>query len=186
MLLDSSVAWWYTLCAPLPGGAAAAAQLSNRVLLPVPGGHLKLLIGFCDKILRPLHVGLNVFNVGPLFLQQHKNVHEEVPELLQVVLQVQHLLLVRGAERWGTWADMTTVQYVTWFTHVFFEQHNAPLKHLMSISPGLHDSIDRCLKCLILFWKVFFLELWLKHQFFPSPKPLGRFLISYTLESLHA
>ena len=80
------------LQAAFPGRAAAATQLSERVLLLVPRGQLELLISDNHVVLRPLHVGLDVFDVGPLLLHQHENVHEQVPQLLHIVLQTQQLL----------------------------------------------------------------------------------------------
>lgn len=77
----------YVLKAAPPRRAAAAAQLSEWVLLLVPGGQLELLIRCSHIILCPLYIGLDVFDVGPLFLHQHENVHEQVPQLLHIVLQ---------------------------------------------------------------------------------------------------
>lgn len=93
-----------------PRRAAAAAQLSQRVLLLVPGGRLELLVRRVHKILRPFHVGLNMINKGALFLHQHENVHEKVPKLLHVVLQAQQLLSTQKdntglmEQIWGFWS----------------------------------------------------------------------------------
>lgn len=82
-----------------PGRAATAAQLSQGVLLLVPGGQLEFFIGHVHVVLRPFHVGLNVVDEDPLFFHQHENVHEEVMELLHAVLKAQQLLLSGGGTR---------------------------------------------------------------------------------------
>lgn len=82
------------LQAASPRRTAAAAQLSQRVLLLIPGRQFELLISPFHVVLRPLHVGLDVFDVGSLFLHQHKNVHEQVSQLPHVVFQTQQLLSV--------------------------------------------------------------------------------------------
>lgn len=82
----------FVLQAAPPRRAAAAAQLPQRILLLVPRRQLELLVGGIHKVLRPLHVGLDVVDEGALLLHQHENVHEEVPELLHVALQAQQLL----------------------------------------------------------------------------------------------
>lgn len=86
----------FVLQAAPPRRAAAAAQLPQRILLLVPRRQLELLVGGVHKVLRPLHVGLDVVDEGALLLHQHENVHEEVPELLHVALQAQQLLGSRG------------------------------------------------------------------------------------------
>lgn len=82
----------FVLQAAPPRRAAAAAQLPQRILLLVPRRQLELLVGGVHKVLRHLHVGLDVVDEGALLLHQHQNVHEEVPELLHVALQAQQLL----------------------------------------------------------------------------------------------
>lgn len=50
-----------------------------------------------------------MFNEGPLFLHQHENVHEQVPELLHIVLQAQQLLSVEKDNTGINTADMKTI-----------------------------------------------------------------------------
>lgn len=82
----------FVLQAASPRRAAAAAQLPQRVLLLIPRRQFELLVRFVHKVLRPLHVGLDVLDEGALLLHQHENVSEEVVELLHVALQAQQLL----------------------------------------------------------------------------------------------